>query len=180
MASFDRSIKVWWVPDDQEVWTLADKVSEQLPNGCVNFMVHKSKRVLPLPVEKCLPADLDQQTPEDLVFLPNVNAANILMCARNRFLQRKIYTNIGMVLMSINPFEVIPGIYGKKNIKLYYSSSDASLPAHVYCIPARAYRDMCSTGKDQSILISGESGAGVYFICFLMFFLIKNMLLLLF
>ncbi len=156
----DRSTKIWWVPDDVEVWTLADKVSEELPNGCVNFMVHKSKRMIPLPLDKCLPADINQHAPEDLVFLPNVNPANILICARNRFLEKKIYTNIGMVLMSINPFEVIPGLYGKKMIKMYENALDTSLPAHVYCIPSRAYHNMCTTGKDQSLLISGESGAG--------------------
>lgn len=153
--------KIWWVPDDIEVWTLADKVSEELPNGCVNFKVHKSERVIPIPLNKCLPADISKDpSPEDLVFLPNVNSANILVCARNRFLEKKIYTNIGLVLMAINPFEVIPGLYGKKMIKMYENALDTSLPAHVYCIPSRAYHNMCTTGKDQSLLISGESGAG--------------------
>ncbi len=157
----DRACKIWWVPDEEEVWTLADKVSEELPNGCVNFSIRKSKRIVPLPIDKCLPADISlQQAPEDLVFLPSVNAANILMCARDRFMDKKIYTNIGLVLMAINPFEVIPGLYGKKMIQKYESSADSALPAHVYCIPSRAYQNMCASGKDQSILISGESGAG--------------------
>jgi myosin heavy subunit len=162
--SMDRTSKVWWVPDDQEVWTLADKVSEKLPNGCVNFMVYKTKRVVPHILEKCLPADLSQQAPEDLVFLSNVNAANILICVRTRFLEKKIYTNMGMVLLSINPFEVIPGLYGPTMIKKYEASSEGSLPAHVYSIPSRAYHNLCNSGKDQSILISGESGAGELYV----------------
>lgn len=150
----------WWVPDEAEVWTLATQSSEELPNGCVNFLVHKSRVQVTFPLSKCLPANNDETLPEDLVFLSEVNPASILACTRKRFNDRRIYTSIGLVLMTVNPFEIIPGLYSKSQIKKYEYAFEQDLPAHVYQVPARAYYNMCSSGADQSILISGESGAG--------------------
>lgn len=151
---------LWWVPDDHEVYTLANQTGAVLANGLVSFTVHKTKKVVPFPIEKCMRATKDQGSPEDLIQLPDVNPASILACVRSRFNEQKIYTSIGMVLMSINPFRVINGLYGKNVIKTYEDPMAKNLPAHVYMVPSRAYFDMCTSGRNQSILISGESGAG--------------------
>ncbi|KAJ1441480.1 hypothetical protein B484DRAFT_301414, partial [Ochromonadaceae sp. CCMP2298] len=58
---------------------------------------------------------------EDLVFLQDVNQATILSCIRSRFHGQRIYTSVGAVLMSVNPFQPIP-IYGKEMIALYADS----------------------------------------------------------
>lgn len=157
--------RLWWVPDEHEVWALAAQIGEEMPNGCVNFMIQKSQKVTSHQLQKCLPASRDGNAPEDLVYLHDVNQGSILQCIRTRFQERKIYTNIGMVLMTINPFEVIGGLYGKAIMKRYEDPMDRSQNAHVYSIPARAYHNMCSSGEDQSILISGESGAGANSSC---------------
>jgi hypothetical protein len=62
--------------------------------------------------------------------------------------------------MTVNPFERIPGIYGPSVIKKYSNPDEKKPLAHVYEIPSRAYDNMCRAGGNQSILISGESGAG--------------------
>ena len=156
-----NSKDLWWVPDDNEVWTLATQCSNELPNGLVNFLIERTQKVVALQKEKCLPAPATQiAIPEDLVYIPEVNPASILYCIRSRFIERKIYTNIGMVLMSINPFELIPGLYGKNMIKKYENPMDRGLPAHVYIVASRSFYNMCQSGLNQSILISGESGAG--------------------
>eukprot|EP01034_Spumella_vulgaris_P030429 gene30429-37642_t len=67
---------------------------------------------------------------------------------------------MGQVLMSVNPFEKILGLYGKNVIDEFRNPESKNFSAHVYSIPARAYGNMCRTGGNQSILISGESGAG--------------------
>lgn len=153
---------LWWIPDENEVWTLASQVSDELPNGCVNFLIQRSQRLVTLPLDKCLPAPSSQLSiPEDLVYIPEVNAASILSCIRARFVERKIYTNIGMVLMAVNPFEVIPGMYGRQMIDKYENPMVTNLPAHVYVIASRAFHHLCQgQNLNQSILISGESGAG--------------------
>jgi myosin heavy subunit len=154
---------LWWIPDDKEVWTLATQSSAELPNGCINFLVQKTQKMVAYQREKCLPASNALNTPEDLVFLHDVNQATILACTRSRFNEHKIYTNMGQVLMSVNPFEKIPGLYGKNVIDEFKNPDTKSFAAHVYSIPARAYTNMCMTGGNQSILISGESGAGTFF-----------------
>jgi myosin heavy subunit len=150
----------WWIPDDAEVWTLATQSGAKLPNGCVNFQVHKDKSMVAYPAEKCIMVVGTTSAPEDLVFLHDVNQATILNCIRARFKEKKIYTSVGAVLMTVNPFERIPGIYGKDIILRYADPESKNTVAHVYEIPSRAYSNMCRTGENQSILISGESGAG--------------------
>lgn len=151
---------LWWVPDPYEVWTLATQSSPLLPNGCVNFLVHRDQRLVTHQTEKCLRALKHRNAPDDLIFLHDVNEATILSCIRDRFNDHKIYTSVGLVLMSINPFETIPGLYGNNVIMDYIDPYKKDQAAHLYMVPSRAYIDMCKSGKNQSILISGESGAG--------------------
>lgn len=97
----------WWVPDENEVWLLATAQGGDLPNGCLNFVVNSTKKSLVKAKSSCVPmipyAD-GKSTPEDLIFLPEVNSASILDVAQQRFLQKKIYSSCGAVVMSINPF----------------------------------------------------------------------------
>eukprot|EP01038_Epipyxis_sp_PR26KG_P005263 gene5263-7313_t len=155
-------LEEWWVPDEVDVWTRASQSGPELPNGCINFLILKNQKHIAFPKDKCLIASRNHNAaPEDLVFLQEVNQATILSCTRLRFEASKIYTNLGLVLMSVNPFQNIPGLYGFDMIDQYRNPMSLhSLPAHVYLIPSRAYNNMCRTGKNQSILISGESGAG--------------------
>jgi myosin heavy subunit len=154
---------LWWIPDDADVWTLALQKSGTLPNGCINFTVKKNNKTVTLAADKCLPTVSNLDFPEDLVMLHEINQATILSCTRSRFEKHKIYTSIGDVLMSVNPFEVIRGLYGKEIVQRYRNPADKKgLPAHVYSIPSQAYADMKLNERDQSILISGESGAGKY------------------
>jgi myosin heavy subunit len=67
----------------------------------------------------------------------------------------------------VNPFQTIPNLYGAKQIAEYrLPYGDSPLPSHVYLIHSRAYANMCKENKNQSILISGESGAGTAMIFF--------------
>lgn len=152
--------QLWWVPDEAAVWTLATQSGAKQPNGCLNFALHKDKSVVAFQVEQCIKIVGSLSAPEDLVFLHDVNQASILHCIRERFLDKKIYTSVGAVLMTVNPFERIPGIYGKAMIEKYRNPDEKKPLAHVYEIPSRAYDNMCRAGGNQSILISGESGAG--------------------
>lgn len=154
------SSQLWWVPDEEVVWALATQSGAKQPNGCINFLLHKDKSIAAFQAENCIQVVGELSCPEDLVFLHDVNQASILNCIRERFLEKRIYTSVGAVLMTVNPFERIPGIYGPSVIKKYSNPDEKKPQAHVYEIPARAYDNMCRAGGNQSILISGESGAG--------------------
>ena len=76
---------------------------------------------------------------------------------RKRFLNRVIYTHVGAILVAVNPFEHLD-IYGDKDIKK--ASNVANTYPHVFITASIAYQQLSVNMKNQSVLISGESGAG--------------------
>ncbi|XP_022241921.1 unconventional myosin-Ic-like [Limulus polyphemus] len=78
---------------------------------------------------------------------------------RKRFKENHIYTYIGSVLVSVNPYRDL-GIYRKEFIEQYRNVNFFELPPHIFAIADTAYRLMHEECRDQCILISGESGAG--------------------
>jgi myosin-6 len=64
------------------------------------------------------------------------------------------------MLIALNPYNPIPNLYNAETIKKYQSKSLGTLPPHVFAIGDKSYRDMKTTKTSQSIIVSGESGAG--------------------
>ncbi|ESO09899.1 hypothetical protein HELRODRAFT_190322 [Helobdella robusta] len=96
---------------------------------------------------------------QDLCNLPELNEITLLDNLKRRFLMNNIYTFIGSILISINPFHYFP-IYNPKDIELYQNKKLADLPPHVFAIADAAYYNMMTTKTNQCIVISGESGSG--------------------
>eukprot|EP00954_Amorphochlora_amoebiformis_P006184 485394-Amorphochlora_amoeboformis.AAC.1 len=79
-----------------------------------------------------------------------------------RFHRGRIYTSVGNVLISVNPFADL-GLYTKEQLMLYHYSAgtEIKLSPHIFAIARDAYRGILQPGnKPQTILVSGESGAG--------------------
>lgn len=114
--------------------------------------------------------------PDDLISLSHLHEPAVVECLENRYGDNRIYTATGPVLLALNPFKGVEGLYGESAMKRYWEKSEnqttEDLPPHVYAIADEAFRNMMRSleqtlgtpdeGKscDQSILVSGESGAG--------------------
>ncbi|KAE9352863.1 Myosin-17 [Phytophthora fragariae] len=126
------------------------------PSGeCVN--------VLP----RNMPREQDQR---DLVALPHLHEASILNALRLRYQRHAIYTHIGDILISINPFQSLPQLYGDEVLQGYAYDHNAQFgdrvaaadprEPHLFAVARAAYVDIVQNARSQTILISGESGAG--------------------
>ncbi|KAI4900953.1 hypothetical protein NFI96_026666, partial [Prochilodus magdalenae] len=89
-----------------------------------------------------------------------LNEATLLNNIRVRYSKDKIYTYVANILIAVNPYYDIPKLYSPDSIKQYRGRSLGTLPPHVYAIADKAYRDMKVLKMSQSIIVSGESGAG--------------------
>uniref|UniRef100_A0A669BLJ0 Myosin Ic, paralog a n=1 Tax=Oreochromis niloticus TaxID=8128 RepID=A0A669BLJ0_ORENI len=97
---------------------------------------------------------------QDFVLLENYNSeAAFIENLRRRFRENLIYTYIGSVLVSMNPYKELE-IYSKQQMDRYRGVSFYEISPHIYALSDNTYRAMRTERKDQCILISGESGAG--------------------
>lgn len=157
----------YWVPSETEVWLAAELDPSSSTNSsqlCSFLPVNKAiSKALRAYIKDCILIDdpnMLWEIPDDFISLASVNESAILYTARKRFREKLIYTSCGSVLMSLNPFERIPNLYGTELMAEYVDPLRDDLKAHVYLIPSRAYQQMKAFGKNQALLISGESGAG--------------------
>ena len=97
---------------------------------------------------------------EDLASLDSIDSTNVLKTLEARFNERSIYTKNGSVLIAINPYQEVP-LYDQARLERYKSSMaiDKEAP-HIFAVAGAAHRNMISSGMNQAIVISGESGAG--------------------
>lgn len=92
--------------------------------------------------------------------LSYLNEPGVLHNILARFTQGHIYTFTGPILVAVNPYKIIPKLYGAEAIAAYRNQTLGKLPPHVYAIAEEAYQRMRREEYNQSVLVSGESGAG--------------------
>lgn len=97
---------------------------------------------------------------EDLTNLSHLNEPSVLHAIKLRYSQLNIYTFSGIVLIATNPFQRLDQLYSSDIINAYAGKKRGELEPHLFAIAEDAYRCMKRDGKNQSIVVSGESGAG--------------------
>uniref|UniRef100_A0A671L152 Unconventional myosin-VI n=1 Tax=Sinocyclocheilus anshuiensis TaxID=1608454 RepID=A0A671L152_9TELE len=113
------------------------------------------------PINQVFPAEDDvNKHVEDNCSLMYLNEATLLNNIRVCYSKDLIYTSVANILIAVNPYFDIPKLYSPETIKSYQGRSLGTLPPHVYAIADKAYRDMRVLKMSQSIIVSGESGAG--------------------
>ncbi|XP_042206669.1 myosin heavy chain, non-muscle-like isoform X10 [Homarus americanus] len=96
---------------------------------------------------------------EDMAELTCLNEASVLHNLKERYYSGLIYTYSGLFCVVVNPYRRLP-IYTEKVIEMYKGKKRHEMPPHVFAITDCAYRSMLQDREDQSILCTGESGAG--------------------
>merc|ERR1719193_1579719 len=122
-------------------------------------IVETSKKVLVSrdDMQKMNPPKYDKQ--EDMADLTCLNEASVLHNIKERYYSGLIYTYSGLFCVVVNPYKRLP-IYTEKIIEIYKGKKRHEVPPHVFAITDIAYRSMLQDREDQSILCTGESGAG--------------------
>ncbi|XP_067371190.1 unconventional myosin-Ib isoform X7 [Channa argus] len=95
----------------------------------------------------------------DMVLLEPLSEDSFLENLRKRFDHNEIYTYIGSVVISMNPYRSLP-IFTPDKVEEYRNRNFYELSPHIYALADEAYRSLRDQDKDQCILITGESGAG--------------------
>ncbi|KAM4579754.1 myosin IEb [Odontesthes bonariensis] len=96
---------------------------------------------------------------DDMVLLSKISEDAITDNLKKRFMDDYIFTYIGPVLISVNPFKQLP-YFTDREVELYQGAAQYENPPHVYALADNVYRNMMIDNENQCVIISGESGAG--------------------
>ncbi|WZY97000.1 hypothetical protein YC2023_069329 [Brassica napus] len=150
-----KKVLQFWVQLPSGNWELGKVLSTSGEESVVKL---PEGNVLKVISEILVPANPDiLDGVDDLMQLSYLNEPAVLYNLEYRYNQDMIYTKAGPVLVAVNPFKEVP-LYGNSNIEAYRKRSNES--PHVYAIADTAIREMIRDEVNQSIIISGESGAG--------------------
>ncbi|XP_024971311.1 myosin-11-like [Cynara cardunculus var. scolymus] len=97
---------------------------------------------------------------DDMTKLSYLHEPGVLQNLRIRYELNEIYTYTGNILIAINPFQKLPHLYDRHMMDEYKGAPFGELSPHVFAVADVSYRAMINEGKSNSILVSGESGAG--------------------
>ncbi|XP_077314710.1 myosin-10 isoform X7 [Lithobates pipiens] len=150
--------KLVWVPSERHGFEAAsikeekgDEVVVELAENGKKAMVNKDD------IQKMNPPKFSKV--EDMAELTCLNEASVLHNLKDRYYSGLIYTYSGLFCVVINPYKNLP-IYSENIIEMYRGKKRHEMPPHIYAISESAYRCMLQDREDQSILCTGESGAG--------------------
>lgn len=152
-----------WIPHDENVWEAA-RVAENYVSSSIKLLTDDGQ-------VKEIKVNSDEELPplrnpeiligeNDLTSLSYLHEPAVLYNLQVRFCRHKaIYTYCGIVLVAINPYQDM-SIYGPDTIWAYRSRAMGDLDPHIFAVAEEAYTKMEREQSDQSIIVSGESGAG--------------------
>uniref|UniRef100_UPI0037E78C67 unconventional myosin-Vb isoform X1 n=1 Tax=Semicossyphus pulcher TaxID=241346 RepID=UPI0037E78C67 len=155
-----------WIPDSDDVWKAAEIVRDYKEGEPVLHLKLEDETPLeysvgpksnPLPFLRNPDILVGEN---DLTALSYLHEPAVLHNLRVRFIESNhIYTYCGIVLVAINPYEQLH-IYGEEVITAYSGQNMGDMDPHIFAVAEEAYKQMARDERNQSIIVSGESGAG--------------------
>ncbi|XP_068495741.1 myosin-11-like isoform X3 [Phaseolus vulgaris] len=148
-----------WAEDPEVSWI--DGQVSKIKGNDVEIDTTNGKKVL-TKLSKIYPKDMEAPAGgvDDMTKLSYLHEPGVLQNLKIRYELNEIYTYTGNILIAINPFQRLPHIYDSHMMQQYKGAPFGELSPHVFAVADVAYRAMIHEGKSNSILVSGESGAG--------------------
>ncbi|KAM4119562.1 hypothetical protein ACJW30_03G069600 [Castanea mollissima] len=148
-----------WVEDPGIAW-IDGQVSKI--NGQEAEIQTTDGRKVVANISKIYPKDVEAPAGgvDDMTKLSYLHEPGVLQNLKIRYELNEIYTYTGNILIAINPFQRLPHLYDAHMMQQYKGAPFGELSPHVFAVADVAYRAMINEGKSNSILVSGESGAG--------------------
>ncbi|KAF0037583.1 hypothetical protein F2P81_010457 [Scophthalmus maximus] len=147
-----------WIPSERHGFEAASVREERGDEVVVELAENGKKAVVNKDdIQKMNPPKFSKV--EDMAELTCLNEASVLHNLKDRYYSGLIYTYSGLFCVVINPYKNLP-IYSENIIEMYRGKKRHEMPPHIYAISESAYRCMLQDREDQSILCTGESGAG--------------------
>ncbi|KAJ6842201.1 myosin-17-like [Iris pallida] len=149
-----------WVEDPALAW-VDGEVSHIKGQDEVHVHTSTGKSVV-ANISKVFPKDTEAPPGgvDDMTKLSYLHEPGVLQNLAARYELNEIYTYTGNILIAINPFQRLPHLYDTHMMEQYKGAGFGELSPHVFAVADVAYRAMINEGKSNSILVSGESGAG--------------------
>lgn len=151
-----------WVPHPMDGFKLG-KIVDITNDGVMVEVVQKPGvgQKINSQFDRLHPADDEEERDfEDNCSLMYLNEATLLNNIRIRYMKNHIYTYVANILIAVNPYMDLPQLYSSPTIQSYRGKSLGTMPPHIFAIADKAYRDMRTLNMSQSVIVSGESGAG--------------------
>uniref|UniRef100_A0A7N0ZXB4 Myosin-17-like n=1 Tax=Kalanchoe fedtschenkoi TaxID=63787 RepID=A0A7N0ZXB4_KALFE len=148
-----------WVEDPAEAWIDGEVIRV---NGQEIHVNARNGKTVIANMSKVFPKDTEA-TPggvDDMTKLSYLHEPGVLQNLSARYELNEIYTYTGNILIAVNPFQRLPHLYDTHMMQQYKGAAFGELSPHVFAVADVAYRAMINEGKSNSILVSGESGAG--------------------
>ncbi|EPX73018.1 myosin type-2 heavy chain 2 [Schizosaccharomyces octosporus yFS286] len=158
-ASFDERSWVW-ISDPEEVYLKA-WIEEKLNSGS-QYRVRLEKDGTERIVDSGSTGEVNPpkfDMVNDMAELTCLNEPSVIHNLIQRYERDLIYTYSGLFLVAVNPYRSLP-IYGDDMVKKYHAKQLPEVKPHIFRVADIAYRNLLEREQDQSILVTGESGAG--------------------
>ncbi|KAJ7567450.1 hypothetical protein O6H91_02G148000 [Diphasiastrum complanatum] len=148
-----------WVEDSEKAWIDAEVL--EIDGNKVKARTSTGKVAVSL-ISNVHAKDTDAQPGgvDDMTKLAYLHEPGLLHNLASRYELDEIYTYTGNILIAVNPFAKLPHLYDVHMMEQYRGAPLGELSPHVFAVADSAYRAMVNENRSQSILVSGESGAG--------------------
>ncbi|CAO3674443.1 unnamed protein product [Rhizopus stolonifer] len=150
--------KKWvWIEDDNEGYVRGHILNESDDQVEIGYESGGTAFVNSSNLKPMNPPKFDMV--DDMADLTHLNEPSVIHNLTVRYKALHVYTYSGLFLVAVNPYRNLP-IYTDEYVRSYKGRRRGEIPPHIYAVADQAYHDMVQDRENQSILITGESGAG--------------------